>query len=788
MSTKLLEFQEGEGLKQERILAILPVRGTVIFPGLTITLLVGRPGSLQLVDDVLNGSKTMGVVALKDQEVKDPTQDDVYHVGTMVEITKKEKLPNGNVNVVVHGISRIKISEYSQTKPYLKAEVEVVEEEKITDESIKAKMLQIKEYFIQTVELAPNLSNELGVAMLNLDDPVRLADMVAYNLEITLEEKQSILETIPIGERLDKVAHILQREIDTLQLSRKIQSEIKREVSQASREHYLRDRMKAIRRELGEGEEQGLEIEELREKLSQIEMPEEARTAAQRELERLARMHPSAAEYTVSRTYLDWLLELPWDKSTEDNLDIDRAQKILDEDHYDLEKVKKRILEYLAVRKLKDDMKGPILCLVGPPGVGKTSLGRSIARALGRKFIRMSLGGVRDEAEIRGHRRTYVGALPGRIIQGIRKVESNNPVFMLDEVDKLGMDFRGDPSSALLEVLDPEQNHTFSDHYLEVPFDLSKVMFITTANLLEPIIPALRDRMEVLELPGYTDEEKVLIAKRHIIPKQLQENGIPEGHLSFEDEALRLIISSYTKEAGLRNLEREIAGICRGVAKEIVEGKNEPVTLTADMVSSFLGPAKFFPEIAERTTESGVAIGLAWTPTGGDIIFIEASKMKGKGNLLLTGSLGEVMKESAKAALSYIRSKANGLSIPEDFYKESDIHIHVPAGAIPKDGPSAGLTIFTALVSLLTGKPVRSDIAMTGEITLRGTVLPVGGIKEKILAARRAGIKTIILPLQNQKDVDDIASHLKEGLDFHFVEEMEEVIKLAFLSNPITSN
>jgi len=780
MSTKLLEMIEGKGVERQRVLPILPVRGTVIFPGLTITLLVGRPGSLKLVEDVLNGNKIMGVVALKDQEVKDPTKDDVYPFGTMVEITKREKLPNGHVNVVVKGLSRIRITEYSQTKPYLKALVEVIEEEKTVNESIKAKMLQIKEYFLQVVELAPNLSNELGVAILNVDDPSNLADLVAHNLELTLEEKQSLLELISVEERLNRITGILQREIDTLQLSRKIQSEIKQGISQKSREQYLRERMKAIRRELGEGEDQGLEIDELRERLAQIDMPEEARAAAQRELERLARMHPSAAEYTVSRTYLDWLLELPWSKSTEDNLDIDRAEQILDEDHYDLEKVKKRILEYLAVRKLKSDMKGPILCLVGPPGVGKTSLGRSIARALGRKFIRMSLGGVRDEAEIRGHRRTYVGAMPGRIIQGLRKVESNNPVFMLDEVDKLGMDFRGDPSSALLEVLDPEQNHSFSDHYLEVPFDLSKVMFITTANLLEPIIPALRDRMEVLELPGYTDEEKVLIAKKHLIPKQLRENGIPEGHLRFEDAALRLIISSYTKEAGLRNLEREIAGVCRGVAKEIVEGNQEPVIITPDKVSSFLGPEKYFPEIAERTSEPGVAIGLAWTATGGDIIFIEASRMKGNGNLLLTGSLGEVMKESAKAALSYIRARANELSLPEDFYKNSDIHIHVPAGAIPKDGPSAGLTIFTALFSLLSEQPVRNDLAMTGEITLRGAVLPVGGIKEKILAAKRAGIKRIILPQQNKKDVEDIPAHLKEGLEFHFVEEMEEVIRLAF--------
>jgi ATP-dependent Lon protease len=783
METKLLELPEQEELEERGSMPILPVRGTVIFPGLTITLLVGRPGSLKLVDDALTGNKIIGVVALKDQEVKDPTETDVHAIGTMVEITKRQKLQNGNFNVIVKGISRIRIRDFIQSDPYLKAQIDVIEEDKKVNEEIRAKMLQIKEHFLQIVELAPYLSRELGIVLLNIEDPGNLADMVASNLEIAIEEKQSILETPLVGDRLDKISDILQREKNTLHLSQKIQSEIKKGMGETSREDYLRDRMKTIRRELGEGDEQGLEIEELREKLAETEMPEETRSAAERELERLARMHPSAAEYTVARTYLDWLIELPWSEGSEDNLDIDRAQQILDEDHYDLDKVKKRIIEYLAVRKLKPDMKGPILCFVGPPGVGKTSLGRSIARALGRKFFRMSLGGVRDEAEIRGHRRTYVGALPGRIVQGLRKVESNNPVFMLDEVDKIGMDFRGDPSSALLEVLDPEQNNSFSDHYLEVPFDLSRVMFITTANILETIIPALRDRMEVLELPGYIDEEKVFIAKKHLIPKQLEENGISDAYLKFEDDSLKLIISSYTKEAGLRNLEREIAAVCRGVAKEVAEGNTEPVVLTADMVPKFLGPVKFFPEIAERTSEPGVATGLAWTAYGGDIIFIEASRMKGNGTQILTGSLGDVMKESAKAALSYIRAKAKELEIPEDFFQESDIHIHIPAGAIPKDGPSAGITIFSSLASLLTGRPVKNDIAMTGEITLRGAVLPVGGIKEKVLAAKRAGIKRIILPHQNQKDVDDIAAHLKEALEFHFVEGMEEVIDLALTNS-----
>jgi ATP-dependent Lon protease len=578
---------------------------------------------------------------------------------------------------------------------------------------------------------------------------------------------------------LAKVHLLLNKEVQVLELGNKIQSQVKEDMDRTQREYYLREQLKAIKKELGEMDEHSTEIKDLREKIKKAKMPPDAMTAAEKELDRLAKIPPASAEYTVARTYLDWLAELPWSETTEDNLDIDNAQKTLDEDHYDLEKVKKRILEYLAVRKLKADMKGPILCFVGPPGVGKTSLGKSIARTMGRKFIRISLGGVRDEAEIRGHRRTYVGALPGRIIQGIKKAGSNNPIFMLDEVDKIGMDFRGDPSSALLEVLDPEQNFSFSDHYIDVNFDLSKVMFITTANVLDTIPPALRDRMETLELPGYSEDQKMMIAKEFLILKQINEHGLSSEFIEFQDEALQMIISSYTREAGVRNLEREIATICRGVAKDVARGIKEKVVIVPELLHKYLGPVKFFPEIAERTSDPGVATGLAWTPTGGDIIFVEATKMRGEKGLTLTGQLGDVMKESAQAALAYVRSKSKELGIEEDFFEKNDIHIHVPAGAIPKDGPSAGITMFIALTSLLTNKPVRSDVAMTGEITLRGLVLPVGGIKEKVLAGMRAGIKTIILPKKNEKDLEEIPERIRKEMNFKFIQRMDEAIELA---------
>jgi ATP-dependent Lon protease len=740
---------------------------------------IGQERSIKLIDDALVKDKIIGIVSVKNPEIEVPQPDDLYTVGCSAHILKMTKLPENHMGVFVQGQSRIRIKEYTKTTPYLKAKIDIIKEEYEKDVEIEALMVSIKNLFQRAVELSPNIPSEVGILVMNMNDPVTLADLIASNFNISVEEKQEILEILNMKKRLEKVVTILNKELQVLELGSKIQDELKKEMDKNQREYYLREQLKAIQRELGEEDERTVEVTELKEKIKNAKMTEEVHQVATKELDRLSKMPPAAAEYTVSRTYLDWLIELPWSIATDDNLDIDEAQKVLDEDHYNLEKVKKRILEYLAVRKLKADMKGPILCFVGPPGTGKTSLGKSIARALGRKFIRMSLGGVRDEAEIRGHRRTYVGALPGRIIQGIKKAGSHNPVFMLDEIDKLGMDFRGDPSSALLEVLDPEQNFSFSDNYLEVPFDLSNVMFITTANILDTIPPALRDRMEILDLSGYTEEEKLMITKRYLVPRQLEAHGLNTEKLKFDDGAIRAIISDYTREAGLRNLEREVAAICRGVAKEWAQGKTKMVKVTKKMLKSFLGPMKFFSEIAERTSVPGVATGLAWTPTGGDIIFVEATKMKGNKSLTLTGLLGDVMKESAQAALSYIRSKAKELDIPEDFFDKNDIHIHVPAGAIPKDGPSAGITIFTALTSLLTNRPVKNDLAMTGEITLRGLVLPVGGIKEKILAAKRAGINKVILPKKNENNLEEIPEDVKNGMEFHFVEKMSQVIKKA---------
>ena len=694
------------------------------------------------------------------------------------------KMPNNSLRLLIQGTSRIRLTEFTQREPYIRAKVAPLKDqgEKTTD--TQALMVGVKGIFQKVVELAPNLPAELAIMALNIEEPGALADLIASTLSIPLADKQNLLETLDVKGRLERANFLLTKELTVLELGSKIQSQVREGIDKSQREYFLREQLKAIQKELGEKDERTAEIEELRQRMAQAKLPPEAMKEGERELDRLAKMPPAAAEYTVSRTYLDWLIELPWSVHTEDNLDIAQAQKVLDEDHYDLEKVKKRILEYLSVRKLKADMKGPILCFVGPPGTGKTSVGKSIAKALGRKFIRISLGGVRDEAEIRGHRRTYVGALPGRIIQGIRKAGSNNPVFMLDEIDKLGMDFRGDPSAALLEVLDPEQNYAFSDHYLDVAFDLSKVMFITTANILDPIPPALRDRMEVLDLLGYTEEEKLKIAKEFLVPKQVEAHGLSEKDIQFEEEALRRIALEYTREAGVRNLEREIAHICRGVARRVAEGHGAPSIIKPDDVPSYLGPIKFFSEVAERTSEPGVATGLAWTPTGGDILFVEATRMKGRKGFSLTGQLGDVMKESAQAALSYVRARAKALKIPEDFFDHSDIHIHVPAGAIPKDGPSAGVTMFTAITSLLTGRPVRSDVAMTGEITLRGLVLPVGGIKEKVLAARRAGITTVILPRRNEKDLEEVPEQVKKDMKFHFVQRMDEVIRFALKEKP----
>ena len=760
-------------------LPILPLRGTVLYPDLILPIMVGRKKSVKLIDDAMDTDRIIGVVTQKRSEIEDPKENDLYSVGVAALILRMIREMDGSQRVIVQGVSRIKIKEYIQREPYFKVRSETIEEVYLQGVEVEALMMNLKNLFQRAVELAPYLTTELGTMVGNIKSPSILADLIASNLNLSTTEKQGILETFDVRERLTKVHLFLNKEVQVLELGNKIQSQVKEDMDRTQREYYLREQLKAIKKELGELDEHSTEVKELREKIKKAKMPPEALAAAEKELDRLAKIPPASAEYTVARTYLDWLAELPWSETTEDNLDIDNAQKTLDEDHYDLEKVKKRILEYLAVRKLKADMKGPILCFVGPPGVGKTSLGKSIARTMGRKFIRISLGGVRDEAEIRGHRRTYVGALPGRIIQGIKKTGSNNPIFMLDEVDKIGMDFRGDPSSELLEVLDPEQNFSFSDHYIDVTFDLSKVMFITTANVLDTIPPALRDRMETLELPGYSEDQKMMIAKEFLIPKQINEHGLNSEYIEFQDAALQVIISSYTREAGVRNLEREIAAICRGVAKDVARGIKDKVVIGPDLLHKFLGPVKFFPEVAERTSDPGVATGLAWTPTGGDIIFVEATKMRGEKGLTLTGQLGDVMKESAQAALAYVRSKAKELGIEEDFFGKNDIHIHVPAGAIPKDGPSAGITMFVALTSLLTNKPVRNDIAMTGEITLRGLVLPVGGIKEKVLAGMRAGIRTIILPKKNEKDLEEIPERIRNEMNFKFIQRMDEAIEFA---------
>jgi ATP-dependent Lon protease len=759
-------------------LPILPLRGTVAYPDLVMPLIVGREKSIRLIDDANSRDKMIGIITQKNPDVEEPGIEDLYTIGTVATIMKMVKMVDGSQRIVVQGICRFKLVEFMEKEPHLKAKVLPIFEDYQKDIEIDAMYINLKNLFKKAIEMAPYLSSELSQIASQMENPGNLVDLIASTINISVAEKQEILEKIELKERLKKVTILLNREVETLELSSRIQSHVKEGIDKTQREYYLREQLKAIQKELGETDDRMSEIEEMRKKIYEAKMPADVQKIADKELDRLSKMSNMSAEYTVSRTYLDWLTELPWKNATDDNLDIKDASRILDEDHYDLKKVKKRILEYLAVRKLKADMKGPILCFVGPPGVGKTSLGKSIARALGRKFMRISLGGIRDEAEIRGHRRTYVGALPGRIVQGIKKAGSNNPIFMLDEVDKIGMDFRGDPSSALLEVLDPEQNFSFSDHYLEVPFDLSKVMFIATANMLDPVPPALKDRMEVLELPGYTEEEKLMIAKQFLIPKERGEHGLTEDLIEFDDEALKVVIRSYTRESGVRNLEREIAAICRAVAKDVAEGKTEKQTITADSIHGYLGPIKHFSEVAERTKYSGVATGLAWTPTGGDILFIESTKMRGKGNLTLTGQLGDVMKESAQAALSYIRSKAADYNITEDFFEKNDVHVHVPQGAIPKDGPSAGVTMLVSLVSLLTDKHVRNDVAMTGEITLRGLVLPVGGIKEKVLAAKRAGIKSVILPKMNEKDLEEVPESIKENMEFKFIEKMDEAIQI----------
>lgn len=779
-SEKRFEVEEDlSRVEIPEVLPVLPLRGIVIFPSQIHPFLVSRPASLKLIDEVGQTNRIIALAAQKNPEDENPTPESVFRHGTAVRILKMLRYPDQSVRVLVQGIARIELVEFTQADPYFKARVKRPEETFVADKEIDALQAHLLSQFSKFVSLVPYLPDELqGIAM-QVREPGRLTDLVASYLKIAVEEAQDLLFTTDVRQRLEKLISILTREIELLELGHKIQSQVQTELNKNQREYYLRQQLKAIQKELGEGDARSSEIEELEKKLEAARMPEEARKAAEKELDRLRMIPPESAEHTVVRTYLDWLVSLPWSISTEDNLDIRHAREVLDEDHYDLEKIKERILEFLAVRKLKKDTKGPILCFVGPPGTGKTSLGRSIARALGRKFVRLSLGGIRDEAEIRGHRRTYIGALPGRIIQGIRNAGSNNPLFILDEVDKLGADFRGDPAAALLEVLDPEQNNSFADHYLDVPFDLSQVLFLTTANVLDTIPHALRDRMEVLELPGYTEEEKLQIVKRHLLPKQLAENGLGDRKIELTPEAAAEIIRSYTREAGLRNLEREIARVFRKIARAVTEGEVPPEKITPEMVRGYLGPPRFFQEVAERTQEPGVATGLAWTANGGDILFIESTRMSGQKGLTLTGSLGDVMKESMQAALSYIRSRADRLGIPSDFFDKSDIHVHVPAGAIPKDGPSAGVTIAASLASLLTGRPVRSDVAMTGEITLRGKVLPVGGIKEKVLAARRAGIKTIILPRRNESDLEDVPEELRRELKMVFVDTVDEVLAAA---------
>jgi len=760
--------------------SILPLFDATLFPKMVLPLVVMQGESIQLIDEAMSKNRIIGLLVSKEKEMKSSySQEDLYDVGTSALILKMAKTEDNKAQLLVQGLSRFRVIEILEEQPYLKVHVELIKEKEEKDKEIEALISNLVGLFTRVVELSPGLQPEIAGMARSIKEAGTLADMITSSINSTSEEKQKILETIDVKERLKEVTRLTNYQLEILELGSKIQTQVKGDMDKRQREYYLRQQLKAIQDELGEKEEGSVEVDEYRVKIEEKNLPEEAKKEAERELDRLSKMHPSSAEYTVVSTYLDWITTLPWNETTKDNLDIKKAEKILDDDHFGLEKPKKRIIEYLAVRKLKPESKGPILCFAGPPGTGKTSLGQSIAKALGRKFVRISLGGVRDEAEIRGHRRTYVGALPGRIIQSLRRAESKNPVFMLDEIDKVGSDFRGDPSSALLEVLDPEQNFSFQDHYLDVPFDLSNVMFITTANILDTIPPALRDRMEVLQLLGYTEDEKIKIAQRYLIPRQREAHGLKTSQIKFTKGAVKRIISGYTREAGLRNLEREIASICRGVAAKIASGDAESIEIKVINVSKYLGSIKITSEAKARTMTPGVTMGLAWTPTGGDLLFVEATAMKGKKGLTLTGQLGDVMKESATAALSFIRANASSLGIEEDYFESHDIHIHVPAGAIPKDGPSAGVTMLTSLASLLTNKPVKKYLAMTGEITLRGQVLPVGGVKEKVLAAHRAGIKTLVLPKFNAKDLEDIPKKVQKDIEFHFVDKMRDVLKLA---------
>jgi len=782
MSRPSGEPQE-EAIKIPDVLPVLPLKDTVVYPYIILPLSVGRDKSVVAVDRALSESRVIMLVAQRDAAIDNPGEGDLFDVGTAAVIMRMLKLPDGRIRILVQGLARARVQHISQVEPYLQAKIERIDEPPIQASTLEVEALvrSVKESMDRAVTLGKGISAEVMVIAANLEDPGRLADLAASNLELKLTEAETVLETIDPIARLRRVSDLLAREIQVLTMQQEISSQARGEIDRSQREYFLRQQLKAIQQELGEGEELAEEVANYRRLADEKKLTDEAREELERQIRRLERSHPESAETQIIRTYLDWLTALPWTTTSEDNLDLENAQKVLDEDHYDLEKVKERILEYLAVRKLKPDTRGPILCFVGPPGVGKTSLGRSIARSLGRKFVRISLGGVRDEAEIRGHRRTYVGALPGRIVQGIRQAGTSNPVFVLDEIDKIGADFRGDPSSALLEVLDPEQNFSFVDHYLGLAYDLSRVMFIATANMLEPIQPAFLDRMEVIRLTGYTQEEKVRIARLHLIPKQTRENGLDETQILFGEEGIRAVISGYTKEAGLRNLEREIAAICRKVAVKVARGEAVHVDVDPAKVEEFLGVRKHFAEELLTRDRIGVATGLAWTAVGGDLLFIEVVAVPGKSQLLLTGQLGDVMKESAQAALSYARAYAATHTLAEDYFAKHDLHVHVPAGSIPKDGPSAGITIGTAILSVLTGRPVNRRVAMTGEITLRGDVMPIGGLKEKALAAKLAGIQTVIVPKLNRRDLAEIPATITEGLTFHFVDHMDEVLQLALL-------
>jgi len=776
---------DGEQVEIPSSLPMLPVRDIVVFPYMIIPLFVGRDSSIKAVEESLaRNDRLILLASQKDISDEHPNPDGIFQVGTVAMIMRMRKLPDGRIKILTQGLCKAHIDEYVQTNPFFEAKITKVDE-KVGETSLETEALMrtVREQLEKVISLGKMLSPDILMVLDDITDPGRLADLIASNLGLKVAEGQMILETTNSGERLKKVNEILTKELEVLAIQAKIRSQAKDEMTKSQKEYFLREQIRAIKSELGDNDQKGEEIMELKDKIAVCKMPPEAEQEALKQLARLERMHPDASEASMLRTYIDWLVDMPWSKATKDNLDIARAKQILDEDHYNLTKIKERILEYLAVRKLKDKMKGPILCFAGPPGVGKTSLGKSIARALGREFVRISLGGVKDEAEIRGHRRTYVGALPGRVVQGLKQAGTNNPVFILDEIDKLGSDFRGDPSAALLEVLDPEQNNSFRDHYLNLPFDLSNVMFLATANVLENIPSALRDRMEIIQLPGYTEEEKVRIAQNYLIRKQITENGITDKHLEFTEEGVKSVISGYTREAGLRSLERAIGTVCRKTAKRVAEGNDAKVTANKELVAKFLGPAQFLREDEQEKDEVGIATGLAWTSVGGEILYIETMTMKGKGGVTLTGQMGDVMKESAQAAVGYIRSRAEEFGIDEDIFAKCDIHIHIPAGAIPKDGPSAGITMATAIVSRLTKVPVRRDIAMTGEITLTGKVLPIGGLKEKALAAMRHGIKTIIIPEKNKKDLEDIPEEFREKLQFIPVKTFDDVLAVALTSS-----